>query len=96
MTVNIVMYFPKNSYLRETFDRTLSQLTTAGIVNYWVKTFADTKYLQVKNDKKGPNKLRVEQLSGVINLWLIGCAVAFFFFLVEIFSATIKRALRIK
>lgn len=90
------MYFPKNSYLRETFDKKLGKLTTAGIVNYWVKKFADTKYLRVKNDKIGPNKLRLEQLSGVVNLWLIGCAAAFCVFLVEIFNATIKKALRIK
>jgi hypothetical protein len=96
MTVNIVMYFPKNSYLREAFNRKLSDLMTSGIVQYWINKFADPKFLNINMAQNAPKRLRVEQLSGVLNVWLIGCAVGFLAFLIEIFSATIKKALRLK
>lgn len=96
MTVNIVMYFPKNSYLREAFNKKLSELSTAGIVQYWINKHADPRFLNMKITQNGPRKMRIEQLSGVINLWLIGCAIALLVFLIEIFSATIKKALKLK
>jgi hypothetical protein len=96
MTVNIVMYFPKNSYFRETFSQKLSELSTAGIVQYWAKKFADPRFLNIKVGSSEQQKLSIEKLSGVFNIWMIGLAVGLFAFLVEMFSGKIKKALRLK
>lgn len=96
MTVNIVMYFPKNSFLRETFNRKLSDFSTAGIINYWVKKFADPRFLNVKIGNTEQQKLSVLKLSGVFNIWLIGLGISFFVFLIEFSVGKIKKAFKFK
>ena len=96
MTVNIVMFFQKNSYIKDAFDKKLSGLFTGGIIQYWVQNFADPRFLKVKIRSSEQQKLSIEKLSGVFNIWLIGLAVAILFFLFEFSIAKIKKALSLK
>jgi hypothetical protein len=91
MTINIVMYFPKSSYLSETFSKKLSELSTAGIVNYWIKKYADMRFLNIKTVNYQQKKLNLEKLAGVFNIWLIGLAVGLFAFIVEVCFEIKKR-----
>jgi hypothetical protein len=84
MTVNIVMYFPKNSFLRDAFNKKLGELLTAGIVQYWVQKFADPRFLNVLTASSTQQKLSIEKLSGVFNIWLIGLVISLSVFLIEV------------
>lgn len=88
------MYFPKNFYLKKAIDKKINELSTAGLLQYWTQKYADKRFLSVKNDVKGPMRLSTHHLVGIINIWLLGCAVSFVIFLFEILSAMIRNALR--
>jgi hypothetical protein len=91
MTVNIVMYFPKNSFLRDAFNKQLGGLSTAGIVQYWVQKYANPRFLNIKAASSAQQKLTIEKLSGVFNILLIGLAIALLAFIVEIATFKIKK-----
>lgn len=96
MTVNIVMYFPKNSYLKDTFSRKLNELSTAGIIQYWVKKYADERFLNVEAGNFRNQKLSIEKLSGVFNIWLIGLAISILSFVLELIIAKIRKAFKLR
>lgn len=96
LTVNIVMYFPKNFYLRDAIDRKIRSLSTSGLLQYWTQKYADPKFINIKrNMQSGPKKLNVHHLFGVLNIWAIGLTIALFIFLLEISGSLIKKAFRI-
>lgn len=95
LTVNIVMYFPKNFYLRDAIDRKIRSLSTSGLLQYFTQKYADPKFLNIKNEQRGPKRLNVHHLFGVFNIWAIGLAIALFIFLLEISGSLIKKAFRI-
>lgn len=84
LTVNIVMYLPKNSFLKEAIDHQLSQLLSFGFLEYWTQKFADPKYFKIKSEERGPKKLNINRLIGVFNLYLYGCAISLLSFFLEI------------
>lgn len=96
MTVNIVMYFPKNSFLRDAFNEQLSDLIENGIVQYWVQKYADQRFLNVKAASSTQQKLTIEKLSGVFNIWLIGLAIGILAFLFETAVGKIKKSFALK
>jgi hypothetical protein len=92
-TVNIVMYFPKNFYLREAIDQKLSELSTAGLLQYHIQKSAEMKFFRMTNEQKGPKKLNIHHLVGVLNIWMMGCALSVVTFFLEIVSSNIRRTL---
>lgn len=94
LTVNIVMYFPKNFYLRDAIDRRIRFLSTSGLLQFWTQKYADPKFINIKNVQTGPRRLNVQHLFGVLNIWAIGLAVALFVFLLEISGSLVKKAFR--
>jgi hypothetical protein len=94
MTVNVVMFFPKNSYLKETFNRKLNELLTAGIIQYWVRKFADPRFLAIKVGSDEPKVLTIDKLSGVLKVLLIGLAISLIAFFIELFNAKVKPRLK--
>jgi hypothetical protein len=94
MTVNIVMFFPKNSYLRDTFNIKLNELLTAGIVQFWVQNFIDIRFLNAKTKSDEPRTLTLEKLSGVFKIWMIGIGASILIFLLEILNVKLKPHLK--
>lgn len=84
LTVNIVMYLQKNSFLKEAIDDQLSQLLSFGFLEYWTQKFADPKYFKIKNEERGPKKLTVNRLIGVFTLYLYGSAASLLSLLLEL------------
>lgn len=95
MTVNIVMYFPKNFFMREAIDRKLNVILTSGLLQYWTQKYADPKFISIRNGKRGPTSLKVEHLFGLINIWAFGLAIALLIFLLEFSSSSVRRAFRL-
>lgn len=90
-TVNIVMYFPKNFYLREAINVKLSELSTAGLLQYHIQKKAEMKFFNMISEQKGPKKLNIHHLTGVVNIWLIGCAISLVIFLIEVLNSNLRQ-----
>lgn len=97
LTVNIVMYFPKNFFMREAINRKLSELEASGLLEQLTQSYADPRFINIKaTQSTGPQRLNVHHLFGVINIWAIGLAISLLIFVLEIFIQTLKRALKLK
>jgi len=84
LTVNIVLYYPKNFYLKSAIDEKISIFITSGLVNHWIGKFVDMKFFEYKSkDKAGPTKLYIRNLSGALSLWIVGCAASLIAFALE-------------
>jgi hypothetical protein len=91
MTVNIVMYFQKNFYLREAIDQKLSELNSNGILQHFIQKYSDERFNNIKFIQLGPRKLNMQHLFGIFNILLIGLAIALIIFTMEVFVSNIKR-----
>jgi hypothetical protein len=92
-TVNVVMYFPKNFYLKTAIDKKLNQLATAGLLEFWIQNFADMRFYHLKAQQSGPKNLEIQHLLGIFNIWLIGCAVAGIVLIIELIFDKVSRKL---
>lgn len=93
LTTNIVMYYPKNFYLKTAIDQKLNQLATAGLLEFWIQNFADPRFYHLKAQLSGPKSLHVRHLSGIFNIWLIGCAVASIVLIIELILDKVSKKL---
>lgn len=84
MTVPIVFYLQKNSYLTEIFNKKIDDLKSAGLIDYWISKYLDPKYYKLKQKEKGLKKLNITELLGAFKLLGIGAFLASFAFLVEL------------
>lgn len=79
-TENIVLYFPKNFFLIEAINNEIGFIKSSGLIDFWINKYADHRFLNYKEQKKGPQKLSLKHLSGTFVVFLTGClasAVAF-------------------
>jgi len=91
------MFYPKNSYLVQTFDKILSRFVTAGLIDFWASKQMDMKFLNFKAGSSGPKRLNLEHLSGTVQIWIGGCLLAFVAFIAELICVKQqKKLLRIK
>lgn len=94
-TANIVMYFRKNYFLKETVNGKLDELSTAGLLKFFTQKFADMRFYNLKTEGVGPRSLQLQHLFGILNIWLLGCGISLVFFVFEISAALTKRAFRV-
>lgn len=95
LTMSIVMYFPKNFYFKQAIDKKLSELATAGFVQYWIQEYVDMKFIEMRNEIRSPTNLQLKHLFGIFNIWMIGLAISLLIFFIEISSAMLKRSFRL-
>lgn len=95
LTVSVVMYFPKNFYLKEAIDKKISELATAGFLDYWIREFVDPRFLDVQHDINGPTNMQIQHLTGIFDVWMIGLAVSMIIFLIEISSSILKKTFKL-
>lgn len=83
MTINIVLYFPKNYYLRETFDSKIGQLVSTGFVEHWLKMYDYTS--RWKSTRKGPRAIRLQHVKGSFYLLICGYLAGIIIMFAEMF-----------
>lgn len=83
LTVPVVFYIQKNSYLTEVINEKLDDLKSAGLIDYWISKYLDPKYLKVKKLERGPTKLSLKELLGAFQLFAFGTTVATATFAIE-------------
>jgi ABC-type amino acid transport substrate-binding protein len=82
MTINIVMYYKKEFYLKEAIDSKLRYILAAGLMKHWLREFDHTD--EWKHGTTEPKVLTMEHMMGAFGLLIIGCLLAFVAFVVEI------------
>lgn len=86
------IYFRKNSYLEQAFNKKIQLLKSSGLIDFWASEFINSRYLNIKTRDGSPKKLNMEQLLGGFEVLLIGLVVGFFVFLVEAISRWLRIA----
>lgn len=90
MTDNIVMYFPKNFYLIDAINKKLTAFKSSGLIQFWIRKFANERFFNFKQTKQGRRALSLDHLFGVFNILFIGNVAALTIFLFELFIAKAK------
>lgn len=85
MSVPISMYFPKNTYLENLFNRLILLFHQSGLMSYWTSANEENKYLYIESYSRQPKKLTVEHLSGIFKIWISASFASFVVFLIEFF-----------
>lgn len=93
--VNTVMYYRKNFYLKDEIDEILFELSAAGFLEYWIRSYADPEFLYVKQRQSRRQPMKIHQLFGVFNLCFIGLAISSIVFVVELSLSSLKQSLRL-
>lgn len=81
----VVIYFPKNSFLKKEFNKKLLRFEEFGLIQHWSSAFVDIKYLNFAPKSTGPKKLSLHHLSGTVQMFLGGLAASTVLFTVEMF-----------
>lgn len=89
--IPVAIYFPKNSYMVDSFNRKLMLFDNAGLIQYWASANMDTKYLNFKAVTTGPQRITLQHLSGTLNTLLGGLALSVLVFLLEVFGILIRK-----
>ncbi|CRL04595.1 CLUMA_CG017663, isoform A [Clunio marinus] len=86
-----VIYFQKHSPYVKKFNEKISLFKSSGLLEFWFSKYMDLSYVHVKEPKMVPRTLNIEQLKGGFILWLCGCSISLFVFILEaIYSVVIK------
>lgn len=93
-TTNTVMYFQKSFFLKESIDILLNDLLTAGIVSYWIKKFADKRFLNWQDPEVKSSFLQMQHLHGIFQMGLIGMGIALVIFILEVIIGKFKKKRR--
>ncbi|XP_070495742.1 ionotropic receptor 21a-like [Chironomus tepperi] len=83
ITINIVLYFPKNYYLRETLDHKIGRLISTGFIEQWVKMYDNTRLW--KKVRIGPKAIKLQHLNGCFYLLFCGYITGITVLIGEIF-----------
>lgn len=93
LTAHVAMFLQKNSYLKDALDMKIRLLKSNGLINHWIAKFMDYKYLNVKQQSHGPEKLNFNQLLGAFQVWLYALCLSVCLFISELVIHTIRRKL---
>ncbi|CRL04605.1 CLUMA_CG017673, isoform A [Clunio marinus] len=83
VTAQLVVLLQKNSYLQEAFDQKLILLKASGLIDHWISDYYNTKYINIKEAKKGAEPLSFKQLIGAFQVWIFGLCLAILTILIE-------------
>lgn len=78
----IVIYTRKNYFLLEAINGQVEKLKSAGLIKYWRRKFLNKNFMTRRTDS-GPRVLTVDNLSGALEIWLLGCVIGFAVFVIE-------------
>jgi len=91
-----IPYAQLNCYfLRKAFERKLKQMHVAGLIDHYMKEYADRKYLELIEEDEGPQKLRLDQLAIGFEACLVFLGLATFIFLLEVLLFLFKKRIEL-
>lgn len=79
---NLVIFYPKNSFLTPSFNRQLDNLNAGGLINHWAIEGQHKDFFIKRLDEKMPSSLNLSQIRGAFYLFVgcLGLSVALFAF----------------
>lgn len=83
-----------NSFIFSTAQKAIRQLIPTGIPQEVKKFHLENLYHARQDDKRGPNVLRLSDLSFGFLIWLVACGVSSVVFMIEFFVGKILFELR--
>lgn len=94
--IPVAIYFPRNSYLVESFNIKLEAFATSGLIEFWASAHTNMKYLNVKFTNTEPKKLSLGHLSGTNQILIGGLVVSTAIFIGEMLWFRFKKLKIIK
>lgn len=91
-TVPVSIFFPRNSYLVENFNRKLEAYEAAGLIKFWASAHTDMKYLNYHSAATGPKKLNISHISGIVQMLVGGLLLATIVFILEFFWFKVRNS----
>lgn len=82
--IQIVYYFPKNSYLVDALNEKMGILKSAGLVNRIMERYIDRGYVKMNQDHVGARSMNISQLSGSFEMLIIGYCSGIVIFIIEL------------
>lgn len=82
--VPVSIFFPKHSYLVESFNEQLLVFESSGLIQHWAAVNIDMKFLNFKAPSTGPKRLTLDHLSGTNQMLLGGLILSFAVFVGEV------------
>lgn len=92
LTIPVVIYFPKNFYLKNAVNHQLEFLHAGGLIYYWDIAIYDERYRKVREDKH-PRGMNIHGLSGCFYIYIITCCIACVAFVAEVVAGRGKSQL---
>jgi hypothetical protein len=80
-TINVVLFFNKNFYLKASIDDAIQKLLTHGFIDHYINEYDKTD--KWKYEDSHPIVMTYEHLSGAFNILFVGSLLATLAFLVE-------------
>lgn len=65
---NLVIFYPKKSFIAPTFNKQLEKLKTAGLINYWANEVQHKDFFMKKHEQNLPSSLNLSQIRGAFYL----------------------------
>lgn len=79
----VVIYFPKNSFLKDEFDKKLLDFQELGFIEHWSSAHVDMKYLNFHPRTSGPKQLSLRHLSGTVQMYIAGLIASIIMVFIE-------------
>lgn len=86
----IVFYYRKDFFLVEVIDEKLGRLKAGGLIEFWIDQYIKQHYMNVGQLNTGPSELKIEHLSGLFVVWIIGLHFALIVFFSELVYEKLK------
>lgn len=81
--IPVAIFFPKNSYLVESFNRKLILFDNAGLIQHWASANIDSKYLNFKTEATGPKRITLQHFAGTFQTYFGGIVLSILVFVLE-------------
>jgi hypothetical protein len=84
------IYYRKNSYLKDVFNKKISRLKSSALIDFWASDYISSKFLNIKIHDGLPKKLNIGQLMGGFEIVFAGFGVGSVVFICEIVSKCLR------
>lgn len=83
MSVPIVIFTAKDSFLIDALNEKIGYLKSAGLIEYWHMNMLEKSKMEPKQSKI-PKVIRTRHLSGCFQVWIAGLALSTFILIFEV------------
>lgn len=90
MTISMVAYLPKNSYLTEVVNEKIGIVHNAGLIDIWDR-HAQNITQSIVNEEKTLKNINLNDLKAIFLIYLMAAAVSIFIFVWELIHKSLIR-----